>query len=149
MSDRELTPPPDGRLSSSSGSPDSVYKSSTDSNRSRSRSLKFSPDGHSYCPGKPHQTSTAFKEELLRFPPFKLDDVSDVEWDSSFASPPQKRPPPLNKIRRTNINKSRRIRVPQSHCYSDSQQSESAKTPAPQFTVNLMRTPISKSRSGR
>ena len=87
MYGRDITPPPSGRISSSSGSPDSLYKSSTDS----SRTLSFSPDSH--------HTSTAFKPLTG---PIKLmiDDDSDTEWDSSFASPLQKRPPSVRKIAR-------------------------------------------------
>lgn len=90
MFGRDLTPPPSGRLSSSSESPDSLYKSSTDS----SRTLNFSPDST--------RTSTACKApNLPALPKFRLDDDdSDNEWDVSMASPLQKRPPSLRKINR-------------------------------------------------
>lgn len=91
MLGRDLTPPPSGRLSSSSESPDSLYKSSTDSHSSRT--LNFSPDST--------RTSTAFKApNLPALPKFRLDDDSDTEWDITMASPIQKRPPSLRKIQR-------------------------------------------------
>lgn len=89
MLEKELTPPPDGRISSSSGSPDSLFKSSTDS----SRTLSFSPD----CT----QTSTTYKSQLSlnNIPKLKLPlDDSDYEWEQSAASPHMKRPPSVRKI---------------------------------------------------
>ena len=74
MLGRDLTPPPSGRLSSSSESPDSLYKSSTDSHSSRT--LNFSPDST--------RTSTAFKApNLPALPKFRLDDDSDTDDDDT------------------------------------------------------------------
>lgn len=90
---KDLTPPSSGRLSSSSGSPDSVYKSSTDSSRT---TLNFSPDSIS------NRTSTAYKPPTLPLPKFSFDDDSDneCEWNPSMASPIQQRPPSLRKMSR-------------------------------------------------
>lgn len=122
MFDRELTPPPDGRLSSSSGSPDSAYKLSTDKPRT--------PNYFSTATASRQrsQTSTAYKPAKPA-PKFDIDEDSEYEWNTSFISPPQKMPPVIRKLPKT---RSRLLdRSMDSLSVSHSQMGPEPPTPAP------------------